>query len=400
MLFNLYLADRNYQRRFLLAPILTLGTCLPLLLHSAAIADCGKIIIIQIPGGIDINKLLEALGFQPQGDPNVKPPKPDVDPIDPNGGGGGGGGGGGENGGGGDNGGGGGEAVELPGGNSNSAVERAARYYKANPKVFSEPVQKGLIGWNGQRELLILSTQEKALAAGSGGKATMMLSFMPLPGKCHAIRESNIAVINKAFDKIESKLPKKKETNYSVRGGLQLEKKIGPHTIFVWRVDTRKEFASDVQSYLKKRFRGKAAALFTSDTYKVLDEYFGRGYRYFAFDVIDMSRSDLSEKRAIAYEFDTNYLFYPLRVSQSGGTGTTKVSLAVFTKGRWNYLKGLTADQLKREGEKTVNITAQELREIDSGLSRLMGGQAGYGRIWELNGDLDKFSHDLIAYDH
>jgi hypothetical protein len=351
------------------------------MLSHKATADCGKIIIIQIPPGLNINDLLGGKGLpDDQGQPSDEPPPSAVEPepsdditddesdedLE-------------------------GEVDDVPGGDSADEVVTTALRYKANPKVFREPVQRGLIGWNGKEELLILSTQEQAIGQ---GKQTIMLSFMPLPGKCHSIKESEVAVINKAHSTIQNKLPGRK---WTLARGLQLETIIGPHRIFVWKVKDRTEFANDVQSYIRKISRGKAAALFTADTIKVLDEYFDRGHRYFAFDVIDMSLGEVSEKRAIAYHFNAKNLYYPLRVSQSGGTGETRISLAVFTNGRKHKFAGLPFKQVTRVGDQTVSVTSEELDSIYPALAKLMGKEGADARIWEINGALDSFSHDLIV---
>src|SRR3982751_5999001 len=97
------LAKRNHSKKERCFRLFAYGFCSFFAAISIATADCGKIIIIQCPEGIDLNKLLEKLGLPPQGDSNQKPPEDNtVEPAEP------GGGGDGE-----------GEVDNLPGGDSN-----------------------------------------------------------------------------------------------------------------------------------------------------------------------------------------------------------------------------------------------------------------------------------------
>lgn len=339
-----------------------------------ALADCGKIVILRCPPGMDPGDF-DVPGVPQGGASNPEPVEPGEGDIsgddgeDPNFD---------EE-----------DLVDLPGGDTPEDFQLAAKGIVAAKGVFREPEQYGLVAWNGKQELLILSTGEQAL---TGGEKTMMLSFMPLPGKCRDIKEAKTEVIDAAHKLVYSKLG-------TSRGkGVELTRKFGPHNIFVWKVDDRDEFINRVQAYIQSKFGGRAVALFTPDTAKVLDQYLDDGYKYFAFDLVDMSNEKPSEKRAIAYYFDTKYLYYPLRVSQSGGTDKTAIRLAVFTKSDGQFaFHGLDPDRVTVVGDRTVKATNAELKGIDPMLAKLFGSSDAVARIWRLDGQLDEFEKDLIV---
>ncbi|HLA85474.1 MAG TPA: hypothetical protein VJL29_11825 [Thermoguttaceae bacterium] len=252
---------------------------------------------------------------------------------------------------------------------------------------FNEPRQNGVIAWNGKEEILILSTDENSTVAGGGAA----LSVLPLPGKPVSIMPAS----TKAFEDAVAMIQRKLST--VAKGQVMLEAKIGTHNIFVWKLDSPDDFAKQVRAYIKEKYAGKADAMVTEDAEKVIKQYFAEGFRYFAFDLSFMTEKP-ETKVAIAYRFESPYVYYPLVVSRIGGTGTTRVTLAVFTPGLLHNFKGLRHEEVKVFGDKSVEVTAADLEPIDAELAKLMGSSPFVGRIFTITGELNKFDGDLMAW--
>jgi len=252
---------------------------------------------------------------------------------------------------------------------------------------FNEPRQNGVIAWNGKEQILILSTDENSNV--SGGGATM--SVLPLPGKPISIMPAS----TKAFDDATALI--KRKLSRVAKGQMMLEAKIGTHNIFIWKLDSADDFANQVRAYIKEKYAGKADALVTDTAEKVIDWYFKQGFRYFAFDLAFMPEKPQT-KVAIAYRFESPYAYYPLVVSRIGGTGKTRITLAVFTPGLLHHFKGLRHEQIGVFGDKSVDLTAADLEPIDPGMAKLMGSGQFKGRIFEISGNINAFGGDVMAW--
>ncbi|MDR3108142.1 MAG: hypothetical protein LBU65_00440, partial [Planctomycetaceae bacterium] len=139
-----------------------------------------------------------------------------------------------------------------------------------------------------------------------------------------------------------------------------------------------------------------------------------RGFKYFAFDLV-MVKKDENTKEAIAYHFESNFVYYPMVISGVGGTGKTKVELVVFSKGGLTKNNGLNVinedenkhpytgyvyGRNKESGEGgTVEITNAELNGLDPAFGKLFDGGGAKGRIFIIEGELDKFDKDVVLSD-
>ncbi|MBN1590721.1 MAG: hypothetical protein JW888_14505 [Pirellulales bacterium] len=252
---------------------------------------------------------------------------------------------------------------------------------------FNEPRQNAVIAWNGKEQILILSTDENSNVAGGGAA----LSVLPLPGKPISILPAS----TKAFDDATAMI--KRKLSRVAKGTMMLEAKIGTHNIFVWKLDSPDDFANQVRAYIKEKYDGKADALVTDETEKVIRLYFAQGFRYFAFDLAFMTEKP-ETKVAIAYRFESPYAYYPLVVSRIGGAGKTRVTLAVFTPGMLHNFKGLPHQQINVFGDKSVDLTAADVEPIDAEMAKLMGDGTFKGRIFEISGNINQFQGDVMAW--
>ena len=253
--------------------------------------------------------------------------------------------------------------------------------------TFKEPEQNAVIAWNGKEEIMILSTDEENEIKGGGA----VLSVLPLPGKPISVLPASTEAFEEANRLIRSKL------TIVGMGEKLLTAKIGTHNIFVWKLDSPDDFGNEVRAYIKKTYQDQADAHITDEVEKIVRQYFDQGFRYFAFDLTFMSEEDTT-KVAIAYRFESKFVYYPLVISKIGGTGDTTVQLAVFTHGMLHNFGGLNMNQIKVIGNQSVDVSAKELEKVDPEAAEMMGGQAIKGRIMTLTGKLNGFDGDLMAW--
>ncbi len=253
--------------------------------------------------------------------------------------------------------------------------------------TFKEPEQNAVIAWDGKEEIMILSTNEESGIEGGGA----VLSVLPLPGKPVSILPASTEAFEEAVRLIRSKLA------VVGMGEKVLTAKIGTHNIFVWKLDSPDDFGNEVRAYIKKTYEGQADALITEDAEKIVRQYFDQGFRYFAFDLTFMSEDDTT-KVAIAYRFESKFVYYPLVISKIGGSGDTTVQLAVFTRDALHNFGGLDVNQIKVIGNQSVDVTAEELKKVDPEVAELMGEGAIKARIMNLTGKVNGFEGDLMAW--
>ncbi len=245
---------------------------------------------------------------------------------------------------------------------------------------FDEPNQQAVIAWNGREdedglETLILTTNEQSTDGGKG----YLLSVLPLPGEALRIEPANINVFMEAKILFYGKTPDGATVRNGSDAAVVKETKIGPHNIFVWYLEDVEKFQEDVQAWVAERFESEAAALITDETVDVLQYYFEKGFRYFAFDLTEVG--NLSTKQAIAYTFRSNHVFFPLVISRIGGSDAiTTVDLIIMTpekitfNGAINEIiredERMTADNqatLVRNG--SVKFSIEEIEDLDPSLN-------------------------------
>ena len=253
--------------------------------------------------------------------------------------------------------------------------------------TFKEPEQNAVIAWNGKEEIMILSTDEESGVEGGGA----VLSVLPLPGKPVSVLPASTEAFEDANRLIRSKLP------VAGMGEKVLTAKIGTHNIFVWKIDSPDDFANEVRAYIKKTYEDQADAQIGKEAETIVRQYFDQGFRYFAFDLTFMSDEDTT-KVAIAYRFESKFVYYPLVISKIGGTGDTAVQLAVFTKGSLHNFGGLDVNQIKVIGNQSVDVSSAELEKVDAEMAELMGDEPIKARIMSLSGKVNGFDGDLMAW--
>jgi len=263
-----------------------------------------------------------------------------------------------------------------------------------------EPNQRAVIAWDGQEEILLLSTDLKA------SEPTKVLEVIPLPSE-PKVKEGDVAVFHRATELINRKLFPRKSPMPGAFGGkggfgagaiappageVTFHEKIGAHDISVTHVLDHHRFVGWVKDYLTHA--GVDNPTIPPPLESVVQEYLRDEFKWFVFDVVDLGAETIT-KDAIQYRFQTRFLYYPLRITRSE-EGNTLVKLLVLSPG---LVSMPDPRHLRvRLVHRPVDVTSAELRELDRDLHEFLKGRPQLLlRIWEIQGPLSAFRHDLIT---
>ena len=192
-----------------------------------------------------------------------------------------------------------------------------------------EPGQKAIVAWNGQEEILILSTDVNA------ADNTLALEMMPLPSNPKKIEAASFESFIAIQDLIWKQAPEVfgrdylgPESTKSVE--VTFHEKIGAHDITVVNAGDASELTTWAEDFLESNSISQEVSL--QDFEPVVEDYMARGFRFFVLDLIETSPNQKSVE-PILYQFETDFLYYPLKIS-SPISGDTKITLFLLTNGK------------------------------------------------------------------
>lgn len=189
-----------------------------------------------------------------------------------------------------------------------------------------EPGQKAILAWNGQEEIMILSTDV------TSSQETLVLEILPLPSK-----PTVEAASFQAFEEIQSQIWSESiwmgyygSDNQARSGSVELifHDEIGAHNITVVKASDTSELGDWMTSFVENSGVNDTVSLGSFES--VIEDYMNRGFRYYVLDLITVS----SEERSvdpILYRFNSDFLYYPLVITSPVG-GDTKITLFVLTE--------------------------------------------------------------------
>ncbi|MEO0215909.1 MAG: DUF2330 domain-containing protein [candidate division WOR-3 bacterium] len=265
-----------------------------------------------------------------------------------------------------------------------------------NPDItIFEPKQRALIAWNGWEEILLLTTDLNA------SDSTTVIEILPLPSE-PKIKKADIETLRRAINLLNRRIYVAQKKNggrataavSAPAAEITFHEKIGAHDISVARLLEKDGFVDWVNSYIKNLGYDKEIIL---ESHKELvKDYIEEGFIWFVFDVITLSR-ETKTLEPIQYRFRTKKLFYPLKIT-SLGSGSTTIELLILTPRLLSRFPGLPITRIQLTHE-PVSISKDELMSIDDDIYELL---KDFGemklRIWKIEGMLNSFNRDLIAY--
>jgi len=254
-----------------------------------------------------------------------------------------------------------------------------------------EPGQKAIIAWDGQEEILILSTDA------SSTYNTTTLEILPLPSSPKRIAEASSESFNVVQGLIWRHTPPPPTFNWDeTRRGIEVifHEKIGMHDITVVEAGNVSEFVGWMEEFLLKN--GITQEVSLQDFELIIQDYMSRGFHFYVLDLLELS-PDLKSVEPILYEFDTNFLYYPLLITTPIG-GEGKITLFLITEGLFEdgYYPLEKALYLGLDFFQPIQfwLSNEELSTIDSSMADLFENKA-IMTVLTYEGPLDKLTGDM-----
>lgn len=254
-----------------------------------------------------------------------------------------------------------------------------------------EPLQKAAIAWNGDEEILILSTDLKS------SKPTKVLEVLPLPSEPVVTRGDD-----KVFGKLQalafsrsrpvySRSPLPEASKGPGSAEITFHEKIGAHDISVVHLLDSSDFDAWVHDFLKKN--GVTAKQVSPVLLATISQYILDGYRWFVFDVVELGTT-IKTNDAIQYRFASKQLYYPLRISATD-TGKTEVRIAALTPVGLSRYLALPGEKVQLLTER-VWVGVEEIATIQKDLAAFFSATPVALQIFQIVGDLQEFDLDLL----
>ena len=279
-------------------------------------------------------------------------------------------------------------------GASATLADRGSIPFRPHVQIF-EPVQRAMIAWNGDEEILLLSTDLRA------SEPTKVLEVLPLPAE-PTVAKGDTEVFRRATDLINRKLAEERPATggkalraepKGPAGEVTFHERIGAHDISVTKALSSAGFTDWVNDYLRKA--GVENPQISPTMMELIGEYLRDKYEWFVFDVVELGTEPRTND-AIQYRFASAYLYYPLRISRVE-EGETEIQLLVLTPKLLREFPALPRERVQLAHD-PVTVTGDELQALNPDMHALLGRRAAQQlRIWMLHGRLDAFTADLIA---
>jgi len=242
------------------------------------------------------------------------------------------------------------------------------------PVSVYEPGQKAIVAWNGSEEILILSTDVIST------EQTFVVELLPLPSE-PTVEAASLS----SFDTIQGLIWSEGVSLYYGRtfndvrdSSVQVvfHEQIGAHNITVVKAADAAELVDWVEGILRA---GNLAQDFSlGDFGPVVEDYMGRGYRYYVLDLVEVL-PDVRSVDPILYRFESDFLYYPLVIT-SPVPGDTKITLFLLTNGKVekDYSPLQKVFYQFPEGFKPIEfvVSKGELSKIDLRIGKLFNEMA------------------------
>jgi len=189
-----------------------------------------------------------------------------------------------------------------------------------------EPGQKAILAWNGNEEIMILSTDV------TSSQETLVLEILPLPSK-----PTVEAASFQSFEEIQRQIWSEAiwmgyygSDNKARSGSVELifHEEIGAHNITVVKASDTSELGDWMTSFVENSGVNDTVSLGSFES--VIEDYMNRGFRYYVLDLITVSPEEGSVD-PILYRFNSDFLYYPLVIT-SPVSGDTEITLFVLTE--------------------------------------------------------------------
>lgn len=267
-----------------------------------------------------------------------------------------------------------------------------------------ESNQNAIAAWNGEEEILMLSTD---ITANQEGVA--ILRIIPLPDNPTKVDEAKFESFEKLVEIMNQKLSVKKtgfggENGESAQGEesaavITFHKKIGAHDINVVKINNLDGFLK----WEQLKDLGIKESQITNEFRGAIENYLTRNITYFAFDKIEAGKEKISVT-PISYRFKSNYLYYPVKLTAFSATAgkeqsiNDEVHLFVITKNPLNDYKNIFSHRYPNwHRNPSLKFDKEELKSVSEDLANLFNSEAYVTEIGYVGG-LYSIQEDIIIY--
>jgi len=268
------------------------------------------------------------------------------------------------------------------------------------------PGQKAIIAWDGEAEILILSTDVSA----SGD--SQVLELLPLPSEPQ-VEKGDFASFEQIDKLLEKHFPihwwdgfRKGELGPPGQGPeIIFHEKIGAHDITVVKAADSAELVRWAEEFLGQA--GIEHEISSPKLESVVQSYIAQDINYFVFDLIEVT-SEPKSIEPIVYRFDTDFLYYPLKISTLA-SGWTDINLFLLTPKPINLHWLPEGSELPQgmeigrfyDSSRTqpirFKVNKEELASINPDIAKLLGDSAWLTAV-SYHGDLAGLTRDLKIY--
>jgi hypothetical protein len=311
-----------------------------------------------------------------------------------------------------------------------------------------EPGQKAIIGWNGEREVLILSTDVYA------SKSTWVVELVPFP----SLPDNPIRGNYEAFELVEEIINRRglswEGGDVNMDGSINIVDALMVAQNYVGLIMLPHELIGDVNGsgvtdiidalLIAQRYVALDTPSWNNDDYteyveilfaeqtgvhnitgmravdadalisaarelilekvttlditweelrNVASDYISRGMEYWVLDLLELGDREKSREPVI-YTFDSESLFFPLKIS-SATSGDSVISLFTITENTPDTKK-ITGDWTHWIGQSGFTITMDEMITVAPEIAGLFSGDAILG-YYQYSGPLSELDYDFIA---
>lgn len=278
-------------------------------------------------------------------------------------------------------------------------ADRGMVYYDPKIKLY-ESDQNAIAAWNGEEEILLLSTNLRA----SEDNITV-LELIPLPDNPLKIEEGDYKSFEKLVEFINQKLSApealgrgKKATADVPSVVLVFHEKIGAHDISVIKINDLQGFKN--WGYLKEL--GIDSSKIDENFLNTLNNYMLRDLTYFAFDKVEIGK-EAKTINPILYHFKSNYLYYPIKLTAFSPTAKNQnagdnIHLFIITKNQINDSINIFFERYRNwSRHQNISLSLDELKNVSEKIASLFSNDV-YVTEFRYTGNLAETKDDIIIY--
>lgn len=262
--------------------------------------------------------------------------------------------------------------------------------------------QNAIIGWNGQEEILIISTDVQ------GSEAATALRIVPLPSNPVEIKEGSldsfqklVEIINQKLDALRGapQLGEGTQGKANVPSGIEItfQQIIGAHDITVVKVNELNDFLIWINDFAKNK--GLTEKSLTPELKQGISNYLKKDIRYFVFDVVDVGK-DKESIKPIIYRFKTDFLYYPVLISGVSeiSSSNPRINLFLIVKKDIDLIgPDFSYYGIDNYGRYDVALTKSELQDISQDLASLFEEEVRVTKLDTFRG-LANLKKDLMMF--